>query len=163
MNIKREWATPITAGAFLQSAVTGMLMFFHLDTGLNKVAHEWLSWILLLGVTLHLAVNFSGLKRYFSIRKGQLLMGFFALLLLLSFAPIGDKNEPPFVPPLKVLAKAPLTTLALVAKRSPVQLLERLAKIGVSAQSDQQSVSDLVGDDLREQVRLLKLLLAQGE
>ena len=50
MAIKREWVTPIAAGGFLISAVTGVLMFFHLDTGLNKVAHEWLSWVFLGGV-----------------------------------------------------------------------------------------------------------------
>ena len=50
MSIKREWATPITIGAFLLSAVTGVLLFFHLDSGLNKLAHEWLSWVLLAAV-----------------------------------------------------------------------------------------------------------------
>lgn len=36
----REWATPLTIGSFLLIAVTGVLMFFHLDSGLNKLAHE---------------------------------------------------------------------------------------------------------------------------
>jgi hypothetical protein len=40
MTIQREWVTPIAAGAFLISAVTGVLIFFHVDSGLNKVAHE---------------------------------------------------------------------------------------------------------------------------
>ena len=42
MKISREWATPLTIGAFGLMSVTGMLMFFHLDTGFNKLAHEWL-------------------------------------------------------------------------------------------------------------------------
>lgn len=44
MTISRNWATPLTIGSFLLMAVTGLLMFFHLDTGLNKAAHEWLGW-----------------------------------------------------------------------------------------------------------------------
>ena len=36
-------------GAFTLSAVTGVLMFFHLDSGLNKAAHEWLSWAMVGG------------------------------------------------------------------------------------------------------------------
>lgn len=57
MTVSREWATPLTMGAFGLLAVTGVLMFFHLDTGLNKQAHEWLGWVLLIGVSLHLAAN----------------------------------------------------------------------------------------------------------
>ena len=42
MKLSRDWATPLTAGAFIVLAVTGLLMFFHLDRGLNHLAHEWL-------------------------------------------------------------------------------------------------------------------------
>ena len=52
MKLQRDWITPITMGAFGLLAVTGALMFFHLDRGLNETAHEWLSWVLLGGVAL---------------------------------------------------------------------------------------------------------------
>lgn len=41
MSSLRKWATPLTIGSFLLMGVTGILMFFHLDIGLNKLAHEW--------------------------------------------------------------------------------------------------------------------------
>lgn len=163
MNIKREWATPITAGAFLLTAVTGILMFFHLDSGLNKTVHEWLSWILVIGAGFHIASNYIGFKRYFSAAKGQVFMGGFALLLALSFVPMGDVGgEPPFVAPIKTLSAAPLTTLALVAEVTPEQIAERLTAAGFSALSNDQSVSDVVGGDLRKQMSVLKILLAQN-
>lgn len=40
--MNREIATPLTIGIFLIMSVTGILMFFHWDTGFNKLAHEWL-------------------------------------------------------------------------------------------------------------------------
>ena len=52
MRTARQWATPITAGAALLLSVTGVLMFFHADTGLNKTAHEWLSWLFLAGTAV---------------------------------------------------------------------------------------------------------------
>ena len=60
MNLyaQRPWITPVVIGAFTLSAVTGVLMFFHLDSGLNKTAHEWLSWAMVIGVVL-LALTFS--------------------------------------------------------------------------------------------------------
>lgn len=159
MSIKREWTTPITAGAFLILAVTGVFMFFHAAPGLAKEAHEWVSWIFLAAAALHLAVNFSAFKTYLTQRKGQVLLGVFVLVLLISFAPIGGSGEPPFVAPLRALGKAPLTVVAQVAESSPEQVIERLKKEGLAVQSAQQSLSELVGEDVRKQVRFLKMLM----
>ncbi len=162
MKIKREWATPITAGAFLLSAITGILMFFHLDSGINKAAHEWLSWVMVIGAVLHVTFHFNGFKRYFSSLKGQVIMGGFALLLTLSFLPVGGvSGEPPFVSPIKSLSSTPLTTLAIVAEVTPEQMIERLSSVGITVQSNDQSVQDLIGGDLRKQMHLLNDLLAQ--
>jgi hypothetical protein len=68
---QREWVTPIAAGAFLLSAVTGVLIFFHVDSGLNKVVHEWLGWVLLGGVALHVIANFSGFRRHLGARRDR--------------------------------------------------------------------------------------------
>ncbi|MCI5121486.1 MAG: DUF4405 domain-containing protein, partial [Candidatus Electrothrix sp. AUS4] len=87
MKMTRDWITPITTGAFLLTAVTGVLLFFHVATGLNKEVHEWLSWVFLIGAVLHLALNFGPFKKYLTQRKGQVLMGSFVLLLALSFIP----------------------------------------------------------------------------
>lgn len=161
MTIQREWVTPITVGAFLLSAVTGVLMFFHSDVGLNKVAHEWLSWALLVGVILHVFANFSSFKRHLVTHRGQLLIGLFTLVLLLSFIGPPGKGEPPFMPPIKALSAAPLTTLAQVAQLSPEQLRERLAKVGLQPSSNQQSLSDLVGPDMHKQVHILNTLFSE--
>ena len=64
MQISREWATPLTIGTFLIMATTGILMFFHLDRGLNKEAHEWLGWAMVAGVGTHVVANLSSFKRY---------------------------------------------------------------------------------------------------
>jgi hypothetical protein len=159
MSIKREWTTPITAGAFLLLAVTGVFMFFHAAPGLAKEAHEWLSWLFMAAVVFHLAVNFSAFKKYILQRKGQVLLGAFVLILLVCFSPLGGSGEPPFVAPLRALGKAPLTTLAQVAGASPEQLIAQLKKEGLVVQSAQQSLSELVGDDWHKQMRLLKKLL----
>ena len=53
LNPQRPWITPLVIGTFALMAVTGSLMFFHLDTGLNKTAHEWLGWAMVAAVLLH--------------------------------------------------------------------------------------------------------------
>ena len=163
MHVQREWVTPVVAGAFLLSAVTGVLLFFHVDSGLNKIVHEWLSWVLLAGVAMHVIVNFSGLKRHLGTRRGQAFIGLFALILGLSFAGPGEKSEPPFMQPIRALSATPLTTLAEVARLSPAELQERLSKAGLQPTTDQQRLSDLTGPDVRKQMQVFGALFAEAK
>lgn len=159
MLLRREWVTPLTMGAFGLLAVTGILMFFHADTGLNKVVHEWLSWLLVAGVAGHAIVNFPALKRHLASTTGRVVLGGFALVLALSFAPVGGSDEPPFVAPIRALAEAPLPVLAQVAKTTPAELRERLARQGYAATDDAATVRALVGPDTKQQVRVLRGVL----
>lgn len=155
MVIQREWVTPLAAGSFFLLAVTGVLMFFHVDIGLNKFVHEWLSWVLLAAVGLHVFVNFSGFKRHLAARRGQVLIGLSVIVLGLSFVG-GDEGEPPFVAPIRALSTAPLATLAEIAGLSPEALRERLAVAGLQPSSDAQSLADLTGTDVRKQMHALE-------
>ncbi|MDP3628797.1 MAG: DUF4405 domain-containing protein [Hydrogenophaga sp.] len=160
LNPHRPWITPLVIGAFGLSAVTGVLMFFHLDSGLNKTAHEWLSWAMVIGVLLHLLLNMGAFKRYFTQTTARVVVGVFALVLALSFIPAGGaKSEPGFAPPVRALAHAPISVLAQVAGTSTDEVKAKLQAAGFTATSDQQSVADLVGKDLRQQIGALSQVL----
>ncbi len=161
LNPHRPWITPVVIGAFGLSAVTGVLMFFHLDSGLNKTAHEWLSWAMVIGVSLHVLLNLPAFKRYFTQTTGRVVIGLFALVLALSFIPAGGSGgEPGFAPPVRALAKAPITVLAQVAGTSTDEVKAKLQAQGLTVTSDQQSVADLVGGDLRQQIGAMSKVLA---
>lgn len=163
MKIQRNWVTPLTAGAFLLSAVTGVLIFFHVETGANKFVHEWLGWVLLVGAALHVLANFGGLKSHLATARGKWVIGVFVLVLAASFIPLGGGDVPPFVQPIRALSNVPLTTLAQVAQVSPAQLRERLLQAGIASETDQQSVSELVGPDVKKQMRVLGAVLSGQE
>jgi hypothetical protein len=156
MNIQRSWVTPITAGAFLLVGVTGVLIFFHVDSGANKFVHEWLSLVLLGGALLHTTANLTGLKNHLRTRRGQALVGIFAVALVLSFIPLGDVgDEPPFMAPVRALGQSNVTTLAQVAQVSPTELRNRLGKAGIHVDSDKQTLMQLIGPDPRRQAQVL--------
>lgn len=160
LNPHRPWITPVVIGAFGLSAVTGVLMFFHLDNGLNKTAHEWLSWAMVIGVSLHVLLNLPAFKRYFTQTTGRVVIGLFALVLALSFIPAGGSGgEPGFAPPVRALAKTPITVLAQVAGTSTDEVKAKLQAQGLTVTSDQQSVADLVGPDLRKQIGTITKVL----
>jgi len=159
----REWATPITIGSFALMAVTGVLMFFHLDTGLNKPAHEWLGWAMVLGVVLHSAANFGSFKRYFSQRSAQAVIGVFLLTLGLSFLPLGNKGgggKPAPVKAAEALIDAPIPVLAQVTGKDAQTLVAQLGQAGITVSADgtlRQAVSGR-----KEQMQALGLILDKG-
>jgi len=53
----RTWATPLTIVAFLLMAVTGVLMFLDVEFRLVTIAHQWLSWLFLIGAVSHIIAN----------------------------------------------------------------------------------------------------------
>ena len=162
MRVARDWATPLTIATFTVIAVTGGLMFFHLDSGLNKVVHEWLSWLLGAGVVLHVIANLAGFRRYLSMPRARWAIGGGLLVLALSFVSLGSTSEPPFAVPLKALAAAPVPVLAQVAGVNAAEMHVRLRDAGLTTSGDADSVQALVGTDLRRQVGVLRQVLSAG-
>ncbi|MCA9613816.1 MAG: DUF4405 domain-containing protein, partial [Myxococcales bacterium] len=149
MKLRREWVTPLTGGAFLLVAVTGVLMFFHVDRGLNKVAHEWLGWVLVAAVALHVVTNARALGKHLKTRRGQALVAVFVVLLGASFysPPREGDGGPPFVAPVAALAGAPMATLAEVAGLSEDEVRARLRNAGFDG--DAPNVTAAVGREPR--------------
>lgn len=161
MNLQKQrpWITPLVIGAFLLSAVTGVLMFFHWDTGLNKTAHEWLSWAMVIGVVLHVLLNLPAFKRYFQQNTARGVVGVFALVLALSFIPLaGGKSEPSFAGPMRALSQAKLPVLAQVLGQPVDTLRAQLQAAGYAEVRDDQSLQDVVGGDLRAQIGVFNRL-----
>jgi hypothetical protein len=160
MKISREWATPITIGAFGLMAVTGLLMFFHFDSGLNKLAHEWLGWVLVAGAGLHVAVNWNAFRRYFvSSAVGRAVIAAFALVLLASFVPLrGARTAPAPVLAMNAIAKAPLSAIAPIAGRSVDSLVVQLRSAGFDIPGPDATLAAIVGPSREAQGKAMSIL-----
>jgi hypothetical protein len=156
----REWATPLTIGSFLLIAVTGILMFFHLDTGLNKLAHEWLGWGLVAAVGLHAAVHFKAFKRYFTRRDTLAIVALCALALAASFiSPPGKAGKPPHAMAVQAVLDAPIEIAAQLARKETDTVLADLRAAGLPAEPTQ-SLRDVGGDSRETQMRALGIVFA---
>jgi len=159
MKITRDWATPLTAGAFILMASTGTLMFFHLDRGFSHLAHEWLSFAFLLGATLHISKNIAGFKQLIFSRIGQVcILAFITIATISYFAPEEKKGPPSWAGAVRALSEMPLTDLSRVANIQPQELRSRLSEKGINASNDDQSIEELVGPNLRKQASALKVV-----
>jgi Domain of unknown function (DUF4405) len=150
MKITREWATSATIGVFLLMAITGVLMFFHLASGLQKTVHEWAGWVMVAAVVAHVVVNWMAFKRYLVPRgKTPAIVGVFATVLLVSFFVKLPGGGQPSTPGLAIaaLSKAPLPALAAVYGKSPEQARSELAAAGIVLAGDDATLASVIAND----------------
>ena len=159
MTISRDWATPLTIGAFILMACTGVLMFFHWDTGLNKEAHEWLGWAMVGGVAAHAAANWAAFKRHLSRPIGLAFIGAFVLMLTASFFIRSDEGGGhPAMRVTRAVMAAPLSEIAPLAHQSPDAAVKALRDAGFQVQDASQTLGSITGPEQGQQFKALAAL-----
>ncbi len=161
--VSREWATPLTLGSFALMATTGLLMFFHLDSGVQKAAHEWLGWGLVAAVSLHAVANGKAFLRHLQAPgRPRVILALCAAALAASFVvpvPGGEGASPPVLA-MRAVAQAPLSAVAPLTGKTVAQLRSELAAAGVPVASDDASI-DSAAQGSRERLgRALRVAFA---
>lgn len=161
--VSREWATPLTLGAFALMAATGVLMFFHLDSGIQKAAHEWLGWGLLAAVVAHAIANGRAFVRHLQAPgRPRLILALCGLALAASFfvvLPAGEGASPPALA-LRAVASAPLSAVAPLAGKTVAQLRQDLAAAGIAVAGDDATIDSAVQGDRERLGRALRATFA---
>lgn len=164
MSKLRKIATPLTIGGFLLMGVTGILMFFHAGSGLTKTAHEWVGLAFVVIVGLHVAVNMRPFTAHLKRPAGQVATAAFAVLLALSFVPMGQgKGGRPDFALLHTVEEAPIAAVATVLNESPEGLAERLRAAGYDTADLDSSIASLSGGDMHRQMELIKVLVGRSQ
>jgi hypothetical protein len=155
----RTWATPVTIGSFVLMGISGVLMFFDVVPGYLVFAHEWFSWIFLVGTGAHIAVNYRAFARHLKSEWGRASVAIFAVLLLASTYSFGRITAPQLKWPIsEALVDAPLSALAGVVRTNPGQLVARLEAKGITATPDQ-NIRDLAAAYGIDEFHILGLVM----
>lgn len=134
----RPWATPVTIGAFVLMATSGVMMFFEVLPGYITSAHKWLSWLFLLGTGAHIILNNRALVRHLGSAWGRASLAVFTLALIVSTFSFGQVTASQFETHVsRTLVEAKLSTLADLTRTNETALLRKLAAHGVEARSNQ--------------------------
>ncbi|MDE4173298.1 DUF4405 domain-containing protein [Phaeobacter sp. PT47_59] len=156
MRMLRTWATPLTIGSFLLMGVTGLLMFFHLDSGLNKVVHEWVGWVMVAGVLAHVLLNWRAFSVYFKRPVAVTIMALSAVVLAGSFVPVSGGGSP--VRPVMMAVTQATVGAVIGVSGVPEQVaLSRLGAAGFDATLET-PLPDLTGGDREKEMAILSLL-----
>ncbi len=155
--IMRRWATPLVIAAFLVSAATGLLMFFHLETGLNKLAHEWIGLIFVAGAIFHIAANWPLFTGYFNkVTPAAVIAIGGAILVASFFAGGGEGGSGGVRAMVAALGNARLSVVAELAGVTPDALAAEVTALGYAVPNADATVADIAGSDGEARMRILE-------
>jgi hypothetical protein len=161
-----RWATPLTIGSFIITAITGVLIFFHINIGLVKPAHEWLSWLMVIGVGAHIAFNWRSFARYFSTSKklSLAIIGVCVALTVASVLPLGagnDKGRPAAFKAADAMNQAALAQVAAVIKQDPAALMAKLQAQNLQVTDPSQTLTQIAQSNGTEAIKVLNVVLSK--
>jgi hypothetical protein len=154
----RKWATPVTIGAFILSAVTGIMLLFKVNIGMTKQVHEWLSLILVAGTIFHVMANWRLFTGYFSSRLGWIIIGAFLFITCASMVPLDDRKAGQNNRASEVLVRTPLSSVAMTAGHSPDEAMTMLNEKGVKVEGIGQSIGEIAGKNGKAPVYVLDII-----
>lgn len=137
--VSRTWATPVVMASFTLMACTGVLMFFHWHSPLQKELHEWLGWALVAAVLLHVLSNLAAFKRHFAGQRRAVVLLVVALAVVGGTAfvrPADGKGASVSGIAVQALSRAPLHTVADAFGLTVGDARQALAGAGLTLQDD---------------------------
>ena len=162
----KSLATPVAAGAFIISAITGVLIFFDLEIGAIEPVHKWLSWLLLGGIALHMFLHWKSFTGYFSRRPALALIGTAVAVTGVSMLPIFGEEEENEKRNAKsavhALESTTLATVAQVVKARPEELTLRLKSAGIQVTDPSRSITEIASSNGKESSDVLGVILEGG-
>ncbi len=161
-NIKKI-ATPITIGAFVLMSVTGILMFFHANIALNKLAHEWLGWAFVAGGLAHLFSHYRSFFKYLQNPKAIALIAVFIVILIGSFFQLTKEAPNPTKSVMKAVNNTPIAALFPLTQKSGEEILANLAAKGFEVRDPQFETIENLSNGNREKSKEIINIIFSNE
>ncbi|MCA9656986.1 MAG: DUF4405 domain-containing protein, partial [Myxococcales bacterium] len=160
--------TPMVAAAFVITALTGVLLFFHLGERLFKQLHEWIGLAMVVGAALHIAGNWKAMVATLR-RPPQWVFAALALVTAAAFVvpqlsgdagPGGKGGKAAQRLLQQALLSAPLDQLAPVLQATPDELAADLKEAGFTVAGTDASLTKIAGASDRPPREALDVALA---
>lgn len=159
----RSWATPLVVGSFALMSVSGVMMFFHLNSDLSKGLHEWAGFALVAGGGAHLVQNWRAFTTYLKRPLAQAIMGLGVAVTLASLVPVSGAEGGPDAlrPVIASVGAAPVPVLAQLSGKTSEEVIAELTAAGYSGVTQDSTVTGLAGEDMGAQIGALSAVFAE--
>ncbi len=158
----QTWAGAATIGSFLVVSVTGIIMFFHINIGWIKIAHEWMSWVFVTAAVCHAMVHWKSLLGYFRNRAALAVILPIVVVGLLSLLPVtGPAAKHPLAQIMSRLERASLESVVKIADRDMSEVIHRLKASGITIDTTSQTITEIAARNGKRPTEVLFLLLSE--
>ena len=138
----RQWSTPLTIGAGIFVAITGLLMFFVMEDPF-KFAHELVGIGFSVAIVLHIISNWRSFKRYFSQRSVAIIaLAWLIGISLVTTSAILSEEEPEELIVTQI-EQTSITLLAPVVGMEVKELVDQLSNDGFAVDDPEMSIEQL--------------------
>ena len=140
----KKWATPITIGTFIVSGISGVLMFLKINFGSLRVAHEWISVAMVIGVVFHIVGNYKPFIGYFKKLKPLSIISIIVVIGVIAFVIPGEEHgRPSFMDYSATLQNIPLTLAAQILEAQPESVKTHLESHGIKVADTNQTINNI--------------------
>ncbi len=163
--VNNRWVTPLSGGVFLLIAGTGIALFFHVGTAIGHVVHEWLGWLFVAAIVLHLVANRGPVAIHWKKPRVRGAVALFTTLLVVAVVPIGERRGPERAmrDTMMRVSRAPLRQLAPLVGRDADALVADLRAAGFANASSDRSCEELAGHDRGKLFRAIAVVFPHEE
>ncbi len=156
--LSRSVITPFTIALFLIISITGVLMFFHIQSGPIRGLHEWLSIVFVVFGVLHVVVNWHVFLTY--LKKPAMII-FFILIAILPLFLIGHGNERiggnSIMGIMSNLEESSLTHIAPLFGMDESKAIATLQEHGIKIVSGQQTLHGIAEENTIRSFEILQI------
>ncbi|HPZ82783.1 MAG TPA: DUF4405 domain-containing protein, partial [Thermogutta sp.] len=158
----RTYAGAATIGSFFVVSLTGIIMFFHINIGWIKMAHEWMSWVFVAAAVCHAVVHWRSLLGYFRNRAALAVIIPIVIIGLLSLSPVhGPASKHPLAQVMFRLEHASLESVATLTDRDVSEVVRRLKASGITIDTTNQTITEIATRNGRRPTEVLLLLFSE--
>lgn len=157
----RSWATPLVAGSFALMSISGVLMFFHLNSALSKGLHGWAGFVLVAGGGAHLVQNWRAFTTYLRRPMAQVILGLGIVATAVSLLPGGESGGDGVRTVLLRVGSAPVPVLAQLTGQSAGAVVAELTGAGFADVTETSTIQILAGDDMGAQLGAMAAVFTQ--
>jgi hypothetical protein len=154
----KSWATPLAASSFIILAVTGILMFFKIETGLIKPFHEWLSWAMVAGVILHTIANWKQFTGYFSRKPALAIISVGVLVTLFSVFTPAKQEQNPRMKMTRAIMTSKLETVAELAGSNGADMSVKLRQKGIAVSDGNMTIRQIAASNGKNEMAVLAVI-----
>ena len=156
----RTWSTPLIMGSALVVGISGVMLFYHLQSGLVKGMHEWLGLLFVAAIVLHVLNHWMPVSRYL---KNKQALAIITLVIITAAGWIITNGTTEEHPAKRLFAKAqqaPLSAIAGLQSEPVEEIVGRLQMAGITVVSEQQTLADIATKNSRNPMELFSIVLA---